>query len=334
MLADSESDDRFYAHEGELIGPKYRVIGMCGEGTFSNVYTCKEIKSHVTVVIKVCRSSKSFEEAAENEVEFMRFLQRIDPENRYFVKYYESFNYKQHKCIVLEKLGLSLYENLRWLKYKPFHTNIVRQIMRQVVRAVELLHKNEKVHTDLKLENILLRGNLIDEKGHDIKTNENGAYVKLVDFGSIDSEKVWHTHLATTRHYRAPEILLGLKWGYEADIWSLGCILVELAIGNIPFDSRDTLEHLFLIQYVIGKIPFEMWDRCTDKNIISKVRSGRLSSDVIFEENRESFLAKLPLREILSYNRDIASLACYILRPDPRDRPKAGEILRHPFFNA
>ena len=332
MSEDLIAEDRFFGCDGDMIGPNYRIVDMCGEGTFSNVYKCKDIKNDQIVVIKVCRSSRSFENAARDEIDAIGFLQKIDPEHRHFVHFIEGFRYQEHTCIVLEMLGPTLYENLRFNKYRPFSVKCIRSIMKQLVTAVAILHQNEKIHTDLKLENILLKNNLIDVNGIDVKTKIFAPDVRLVDFGSLDSGKVWHTHLATTSHYRAPEILLGLKWSYEADIWSIGCILVELALGNIPFYSRDTLEHLFLIQHVIEDIPRYMWNRCTDREISSHVRHGMLSTDAIFDENRSSFLAKPTLWKMLCADKGIADLACFILRTDPAERPCAEDILRHHFF--
>ena len=324
--------DRFFASNGDIIGSRYRIIDMVGEGTFSNVYTCKDLDSGEKVVVKVCRATPQYDAAAKDEISAMNFLRKIDPNHRYFVNFIDSFRYKSHTCIVLELLGPSLMDNVRYLKHQGFSIDTIRIIMRQIVSGVAMLHHNEKIHTDLKLENILLKGNLIDSNGYDIKTHKFSPDVRLVDFGSLDTGKIWHTHLATTRHYRAPEILLGLKWGYEADIWSIGCILVELALGSIPFDSRDTLEHLFLIQYIIEDIPRYMWDRCTDRMIVSHVRRGKLSQEVIYPEHKHSFLIKPKLEDLLRRTPDLADLACMILRTDPMNRPRAEDILDHKFF--
>ena len=324
--------DRFFAADGDMIGPKYRVIDMVGVGTFSNCYACKDIQTGENVVVKVCRSTRGFEDAANDEISAMHFLNKIDPNHRYFVHFIDSFKFKNHTCIVMECLGPTLYENIRFLNYEPFSIDCIKAIMRQIINGVILLHQNEKIHTDLKLENVLLKGNLINADGYDIKTHRYSPDVRLVDFGSLDTGKLWHTHLATTRHYRAPEILLGLRWGYEADIWSIGCILVELGLGSIPFDSRDTLEHLFLIQYVIEDIPRYMWARCSDRMIVSHVRRGKLSQDVLYPEHKRSYLSKPTLRELLGRNQDLADLACSILRTDPMNRPRAQDILKHKFF--
>ena len=62
---------------------------------------------------------------------------------------------------------------------------------------------------------------------------------------------------------------MGLRWSYECDIvqiWSFGCLMLELAIECIPFDSRDSVECLFLIQNLIN--PFPSW---MSNNAVKKI---------------------------------------------------------------
>lgn len=55
--------------------------------------------------------------------------------------------------------------------------------------------------------------------------------IKVIDFGSATFTDAYHSSIVSTRHYRAPEIILGLGWSFPCDIWSVGCILVELITG-------------------------------------------------------------------------------------------------------
>lgn len=57
-------------------------------------------------------------------------------------------------------------------------------------------------------------------------------------------------HACVCRHYRAPEVILGLGWSFPCDIWSVGCILVELASGDALFQTHESLEHLAMMQQV------------------------------------------------------------------------------------
>ncbi len=58
-----------------------------------------------------------------------------------------------------------------------------------------------------------------------------GDQIRVIDFGSATFEDQYHSSIVSTRHYRAPEVILGLGWSFPCDLWSVGCILVELATG-------------------------------------------------------------------------------------------------------
>ena len=98
--------------------------------------------------------------------------------------------------------------------------------------------------------------------------------IRLIDFGSATFETEYHSTVVSTRHYRAPEIILGtfapsissrssplisdflgLGWSFPCDAYSLGCILVEFYTGIALFQTHDNLEHLAMMEMVMGKMP-------------------------------------------------------------------------------
>lgn len=76
--------------------------------------------------------------------------------------------------------------------------------------------------------------------------------IRLIDFGSATFQDEYHSSVVSTRHYRAPEIILGLGWSFPCDIWSIGCILVEFYTGDALFQTHDNREHLAMMEAVIG----------------------------------------------------------------------------------
>lgn len=325
--------DRLLLDPGTVMHGRYKVITEVGDGTYSNVYRCVDLtKPDSQVVIKCCRNKRSFMEAAEAEEKVLAKLMRLDYKHEHFVRYHGSFLYKGHVCFIFERLGPCLFAALQNNRYRPFTVDATRHIMYQIVSAVDLLHRNRLIHTDLKLENILLVGGLIDSNGCEISTGKRQAEVRLIDFGSLDNGTSWHYHLVTTRHYRAPEVLMNLKWGYECDIWSLGCILVELAVGSIVFDARDVVHHLYAIQQVIGPIPKRMWYDCPLEELREFSRDGYMCSDMVDREIRERVGRKARLDRLLDFDRDLCDLASLMLNPDPDKRPRTDQILKHRFF--
>ena len=77
--------------------------------------------------------------------------------------------------------------------------------------------------------------------------------IRLIDFGSATFEEEYHSSVVSTRHYRAPEIILNLGWSFPCDIWSIGCILVEFYTGDALFQTHDNLEHLAMMEAVVGQ---------------------------------------------------------------------------------
>lgn len=117
------------------------------------------------------------------------------------------------------------------------------------------------MHTDLKPENILLlssayqRVPCVTSGGMAKKRVPVDPTIRLIDFGSATFEHQHHSSVVSTRHYRAPEVILGMGWSYPCDIWSIGCILVELLTGDALFQTHENLEHLAMMEVVLGPIP-------------------------------------------------------------------------------
>ena len=132
------------------------------------------------------------------------------------------------------------------------------------------MHDLKLVHTDLKPENILLVGNAYQAFTYNREIPSSSitqprtaksrrvlldTEIRLIDFGSATFEEEYHSSVVSTRHYRAPEIILNLGWSFPCDIWSIGCILVEFFTGDALFQTHDNLEHLAMMETVCsGKL--------------------------------------------------------------------------------
>merc|ERR1712037_690242 len=67
-----------------------------------------------------------------------------------------------------------------------------------------------------------------------------------------------HSSVINTRQYRAPEVILALGWGERSDLWSTGCILMELYSGELLFRTHESVEHLALMERTIEPLPPRM----------------------------------------------------------------------------
>lgn len=84
------------------------------------------------------------------------------------------------------------------------------------------------------------------------------THIRLIDFGSATFDHEHHSTIVSTRHYRAPEVILELGWSQPCDVWSIGCILYELYVGNTLFQTHDNREHLAMMERILGQIPYRM----------------------------------------------------------------------------
>jgi len=163
--------------------------------------------------------------------------------------------------------------------------------------------------------------------------------IKLIDFGSTTFEGEDHTSVISTRHYRAPEVILGLGWSYPSDIWSVGCILVELCLGKTLFQTHENLEHLAMMERVLGALPHRMIKKA-DRKSAKYFRHGKRLHWPEGASSRESIRAvrKLcHLRNLIMEHVDhsaglLIDLLQGLLKFEPSERLKASEALSHPFF--
>ncbi len=133
--------------------------------------------------------------------------------------------------------------------------NVIQQVIFSLLRSVSYLHSVRIAHVDIKPENIMFI--------EDPRTSGN-YQVKLIDFGAATWLKTHHSSLIQTRFYRAPEVIIQSKWDEKADVWSVGCIMLEMYFGRRVFETHDSLEHLHLIEKFCGRIPQSLLQRSPD----------------------------------------------------------------------
>jgi dual-specificity kinase len=169
--------------------------------------------------------------------------------------------------------------------------------------------------------------------------------IRLIDFGSATFNDEYHSSVVSTRHYRAPEIILNLGWSFSCDIWSIGCILVEFFTGDALFQTHDNLEHLAMMESVCGsKIDAKLVKqvvqaRSNNHNQAAKY-FNRNKLDYPSEEttraSRKYVKAMKQLHEFIpsntSFNKQFLDLLRRIFVYDPKHRITAKQALKHPWF--
>ena len=142
---------------------------------------------------------------------------------------------------------LTFLSYTRFCRFKGVSLNLIRKFSRQILKSLAFLARPEVdiIHCDLKPENILLR-------------HPRRSAIKLIDFGSsCYANKRMYTYIQS-RFYRSPEVLLGLGYDQKIDVWSLGCVLVELHTGEPLFGGSDQCDQMCRIVDILGMPPVKM----------------------------------------------------------------------------
>ncbi|KAK6140665.1 hypothetical protein DH2020_025599 [Rehmannia glutinosa] len=343
---DDDRDGHYVFSLGENLTSRYKILGKMGEGTFGRVLECWDRRTREYVAIKVVRSISKYRDAAMIEIDILQRLAKNDKDGSHCVKMHGWFDYRNHICIVFEKLGPSLFDFLKRNKYSPFPVDLVREFGRQLLESVAYMHDLRLIHTDLKPENILLVSSefvklpvckkISDETN--FRCLPKSSAIKLIDFGSTAYDNQTHSSIVSTRHYRAPEIILGLGWTYPCDIWSVGCILVELCTGEALFQTHENLEHLAMMERVLGPLPEHMTRRANRgaEKYFRRSRlnwpEGAVSRDSIRAVRKLDQLKNLVSRHVDSSRGALVNLLHGLLKFDPSERITARQALDHPFF--
>ena len=111
--------------------------------------------------------------------------------------------------------------------------SVIKNFARQMLQALAYMREERIIHCDLKPENILIE----DKKSDFVK-----GKIKIIDLGSsCFHEERLYTYIQS-RFYWAPEIILGIPYTSAIDMWSFGCILIELFVGFPIFPGESEAE--------------------------------------------------------------------------------------------
>ncbi|KAG1144809.1 hypothetical protein G6F37_002369 [Rhizopus arrhizus] len=176
-----------------------------------------------------------------------------------------------------------------------------RMFSRQIISALDYLHRNSIVHRDLKIENIMI--------------DKSGRQIKIIDFGLSNlfcPERLLTTYCGSL-YFAAPELLRANPYqGPEVDIWSLGVVIYVMATGSVPFDDKSMPGLHEKIKKGHVDYPIHLTEDCKDllsKIFITDPAKRIIMTDIIHHPwiNKDAALIKnhLPSRKPISLPIDL-----------------------------
>ncbi|XP_068636790.1 mitogen-activated protein kinase 1-like [Aristolochia californica] len=308
------------SHGGRFI--QYNIIGSIfevtekykppimpiGKGAYGIV--CSALNSETNEQIAIKKITNAFDNRidAKRTLREIKLLRHMDHENVVAIRdiipppIREAF---KDVYIAYELMDTDLHQIIR--SNQALSEEHCQYFLYQLLRGLKYIHSANVLHRDLKPSNLLLNAN---------------CDLKICDFGlaRITSESEFMTEYVVTRWYRAPELLLNSsEYTAAIDVWSVGCIFMELMDRKPLFPGKDQAQQLRLLMELIGT-PTE-----ADMGFMSE--NGRRYIRQLPRHPRQSFRERFPNVHPLAVD-----LVEKMLTFDPRQRITVEDALAHPYL--
>ncbi|XP_056422756.1 mitogen-activated protein kinase kinase kinase 4 isoform X3 [Hyla sarda] len=218
---------------------KWQRGNKIGEGQYGKVYTCISVDTGELMAMKEIRFQPNDHKTIKETADELKIFEGIKHPN--LVRYFGVELHREEMYIFMEYCDEGTLEEVSRLGLQE---HVIRLYTKQITIAINVLHEHGIVHRDIKGANIFLTSSGL------IKLGDFGCSVKLKNNAHTMPGEVNST--LGTAAYMAPEVITRAKGeghGRAADIWSLGCVLIEMVTGKRPWHEY---EHNFQIMYKVG----------------------------------------------------------------------------------
>ncbi|KAL8720721.1 MAG: hypothetical protein Q9225_002455 [Loekoesia sp. 1 TL-2023] len=292
---------------GETKEMQYTQCKIVGNGSFGVVFQTKLSPSGEDAAIKRVLQDKRFK---NRELQIMRIVRHPNiVELKAF--YYSNGDRKEevYLNLVLEFVPETVYRASRFFNKMKTTMPIleIKIYIYQLFRSLAYIHSQGICHRDIKPQNLLL--------------DPNTGVLKLCDFGSakILVENEPNVSYICSRYYRAPELIFGAtNYTTKIDVWSTGCVMAELMLGQPLFPGESGIDQLVEIIKVLGT-PTREQIRTMNPN---------------YMEHKFPQIKPHPFQKVFrKASSDAIELIAALLEYTPTQRLSAIDAMCHPFFD-
>ena len=218
------------------------VVGdILYESGNSTIYKAFNINDGKIFVVKKYNCLNGIK--CENYINEVKIYENLNHPN--IIKYIFSEQINNYYFLYLEYIAGGSIKNMID-QFGGFNERLIRKYTKQILVGLKYLHDNKIIHRDIKCANLL-----IGDKGT-IKLTDFGCSKKIslkLSKKDSSSNEEYCTSLKGTIPWCAPEVICHKKYGKKADIWSLGCTLIEMT-GHQPWGNID---NIYQVMNKIGK---------------------------------------------------------------------------------
>lgn len=296
---------------GEAKEIQYTNCKVIGNGSFGVVFAARLLnvpKEEEEIAIKKVLQDKRFK---NRELQIMRLVSHPNVvELRSF--FYSNGDKKDevYLNLVLEFVPETVYRASRhYVKLKqPMPILQVKLYMYQLLRSLAYIHSVGICHRDIKPQNLLL--------------NPQTGVLKLCDFGSAKILIAGEPNVSyiCSRYYRAPELIFGAtNYATSIDIWSTGCVMAELMLGQPLFPGESGIDQLVEIIKILG----------------TPTRDQIKTMNPNYMEHKFPQIKPHPFNKVFRPRTpaDAIEMVSKLLEYTPSARLTAIESMVHPFFD-
>eukprot|EP00457_Paulinella_chromatophora_P005908 gb/GEZN01005926.1/.p1 GENE.gb/GEZN01005926.1/~~gb/GEZN01005926.1/.p1 ORF type:complete len:467 (+),score=87.63 gb/GEZN01005926.1/:210-1610(+) len=208
----------------------FEILAKLGEGSYGSVYKALDQRDGKIVAIKVLEVENDDIAELSKEINILK-----DCHSPFIVAYKGAYEKDNNIWIVMEYCGAGSVCDLMAICEKTLTEAQIAVVMRYSLEGLQYLHKNKKIHRDIKSGNILL--------------NHDGD-CKLADFGvsaELTTTMAKRKTVIGTPYWMAPEVLQSTEYNGKADIWSLAITAIEMAVGEPPHSNVHPMRAIFMI---------------------------------------------------------------------------------------